>query len=180
MNLRVALERAERAESKGGSILAVLISGIYFTRKVIDRTSTALISILITRNPLRIQFNLIQLQHFPNYGRPPRLECILAQEPQPCSSQLSHYLPRTYFFHTMFTGLIEHIASVSKIDNRNQDGYDLVFSQAAAILDDVAVGDSICVNGACLTVTEFDREAEGGWFRVGLANETLNRTNLGE
>jgi len=29
-------------------------------------------------------------------------------------------------------------------------------------------------------VTEFDPEQDGGWFRVGLANETLNRTNLGQ
>jgi hypothetical protein len=32
------------------------------------------------------------------------------------------------------------------------------------------------VNGACLTVTEFGND----WFKVGLANETLKRTNLGE
>jgi riboflavin synthase len=32
------------------------------------------------------------------------------------------------------------------------------------------------VNGACLTVTEFDDDS----FKVGLANETLKRTNLGK
>ena len=35
------------------------------------------------------------------------------------------------------------------------------------------------MNGACLTVTEFDKEAHGGWFKVWLANETLDRTDLG-
>jgi riboflavin synthase alpha subunit len=97
---------------------------------------------------------------------------------------------------TMFTGLVscrispafavqtvtdsqvEHIATVSKIDNRAESGYDIVFSQASPILQDVAIGDSICINGACLTVTEFGKE-DGGFFRVGLANETLQRTNLG-
>jgi riboflavin synthase len=44
-------------------------------------------------------------------------------------------------------------------------------------LDDCRIGDSIAVNGACLTVIEFDKE---GWFKVWLANETLQRTNLGE
>ncbi len=44
-------------------------------------------------------------------------------------------------------------------------------------MDDCHIGDSIAVNGACLTVTEFDKE---GWFKVWLANETLQRTNLGE
>ena len=32
------------------------------------------------------------------------------------------------------------------------------------------------MNGACLTVTEFD---QSGWFKVWLANETLDRTDLG-
>lgn len=73
---------------------------------------------------------------------------------------------------------VEHIATVLKIDNRAESGYDIVFSHAAPILDDVSIGDSICVNGACLTVTEFGKENEG-FFRVGLANETLTRTNLG-
>ncbi|KAI9634464.1 riboflavin synthase [Dioszegia hungarica] len=78
----------------------------------------------------------------------------------------------------MFTGLVEHIATVSKIDNRAESGYDMIFSDAAPILNDVQIGDSICINGACLTVTEFGKD-DGGFFRVGLANETLQRTNLG-
>ena len=38
------------------------------------------------------------------------------------------------------------------------------------------------MNGACLTVTKFNRDEkeEGGWFEVWLANETLDRTDLGE
>jgi riboflavin synthase len=46
-------------------------------------------------------------------------------------------------------------------------------------LGDCHIGDSIAVNGACLTVTEFDKDQNGGWFKVWLANETLDRTNLG-
>ena len=56
----------------------------------------------------------------------------------------------------------------------------MTISNSAPILDDCHIGDSIAVNGACLTVTEFDKVQQGGWFKVWLANETLERTDLGE
>jgi riboflavin synthase len=55
----------------------------------------------------------------------------------------------------------------------------LTISDAGPILGDCHVGDSIAVNGACLTVTRFDAQQKGGWFEVWLANETLERTDLG-
>lgn len=58
-------------------------------------------------------------------------------------------------------------------------GCTLTISDAAPILGDCHVGDSIAVNGACLTVTRFDAQQKGGWFEVWLANETLERTDLG-
>ncbi|GAA5950642.1 hypothetical protein JCM21900_002538 [Sporobolomyces salmonicolor] len=58
------------------------------------------------------------------------------------------------------------------------EGYSFIISQAQDILPDCANGDSIAVNGCCLTVTRFD--AKEGWFEVGLSNETLGRTNLGK
>lgn len=58
-------------------------------------------------------------------------------------------------------------------------GCTLTIAESAPILADCHVGDSIAVNGACLTVTEFHKEAQGGWFQVWLANETLDRTDLG-
>ncbi|KAI0072226.1 Lumazine-binding protein [Panus rudis PR-1116 ss-1] len=79
----------------------------------------------------------------------------------------------------MFTGLIEHLGTVSSI-HRDPGGCTLTISDAAPILDDCHIGDSIAVNGACLTVTEFDKRDKGGWFQVWLANETLDRTDLGE
>ncbi|KAK9899653.1 Lumazine-binding protein [Cystobasidium minutum MCA 4210] len=75
----------------------------------------------------------------------------------------------------MFTGLIEHVGRISDIIA--SPTYTMTISEASEILQDCTIGDSICVNGACLTVTEFD--AAKGWFKVGLAPETLNRTNLG-
>lgn len=62
----------------------------------------------------------------------------------------------------------------------DEGGCTLVISDSAAILGDCHIGDSIAVNGACLTVTEFDNDKLGGWFKVWLANETLERTDLGK
>ncbi|KAH7881019.1 uncharacterized protein C8R40DRAFT_1076168 [Lentinula edodes] len=79
----------------------------------------------------------------------------------------------------MFTGLIEHLGTVSHIDV-DSAGATLIISDSAAILDDCHIGDSIAVNGCCLTATEFDKAERGGWFKVWLANETLERSDLGE
>ncbi|EIW73250.1 riboflavin synthase, alpha subunit [Tremella mesenterica] len=79
----------------------------------------------------------------------------------------------------MFTGIIEITARISSITpSSSSSGFTLTLDEAHEILVDCHVGDSICVNGACLTVTEFDMGA--GWFKVGLAHETLQRTNLGQ
>ncbi|EED85233.1 predicted protein [Postia placenta Mad-698-R] len=79
----------------------------------------------------------------------------------------------------MFTGLIEHLGYVSSIEH-DSGGCTLTIADSAPILSDCHIGDSIAVNGACLTVTEFDKQESGGWFKVWLANETLDRTDLGE
>jgi len=79
----------------------------------------------------------------------------------------------------MFTGLIEHLGTVSS-KNLDSGGCTLTISKSAPILDDCHIGDSIAVNGACLTVTAFFKEEDGGWFQVWLANETLERTDLGQ
>nr|GLL34755.1 riboflavin synthase [Ipomoea trifida] len=49
---------------------------------------------------------------------------------------------------------------------------------AKTVLDGVNLGDSIAVNGTCLTVTEFDTQLSE--FTVGLAPETLRKTSLSE
>lgn len=59
-------------------------------------------------------------------------------------------------------------------------GCTLTISDSAPILEDCHIGDSIAVNGACLTVTQFEKDKLGGWFTVWLANETLERTDLGK
>jgi Lumazine binding domain len=70
------------------------------------------------------------------------------------------------------------LGTVATIE-RDGGGCTLTISDAGPILGDCHVGDSIAVNGACLTVTRFDAQQNGGWFEIWLANETLERTDLG-
>ena len=79
-----------------------------------------------------------------------------------------------------FSGLVEHVGTVKRIDELDAStsgggGWSVTINDARTVLDDCKLGDSICVNGACLTVTEFDEDS----FKVGLAPETLKRTDLG-
>ena len=70
----------------------------------------------------------------------------------------------------MFTGIIEEIGKVSSASTTR-----LVMS-ARQVVDGIKPGDSIAINGACLTVTDFDRAS----FSVDVMPETLQRTNLGQ
>lgn len=86
----------------------------------------------------------------------------------------------------MFTGLVETIGTVTALtaldaSTAGGNGTSLTISDCASILGDCALGDSISVNGTCLTVTEFDhtRQQQQSFFKVGVAPETLRRTNLG-
>ena len=54
-------------------------------------------------------------------------------------------------------------------------GTSLTISASEEILSDAHLGDSISINGTCLTITEFDKTS----FKVGVSPETLRRTNLG-
>lgn len=69
----------------------------------------------------------------------------------------------------MFTGIIEEIGTLKEKSRGS-----LVIA-ALRVLEDVHVGDSIAVNGVCLTVTEFEQ----GWFRADVMAETLRRSGLG-
>ena len=73
----------------------------------------------------------------------------------------------------MFTGIIEEIGTVRQI--RMGQSSCVLSVAASRILDDVHIGDSIAVNGTCLTVCRFD----GGSFSADVMPETMRRTNLG-
>lgn len=70
----------------------------------------------------------------------------------------------------MFTGIVEEVGEV--VEARG-DGFRI---RARIVLEDARLGDSIAVNGTCLTVTSFD----GDTFTVDTVPETLRRTNLGD
>lgn len=70
----------------------------------------------------------------------------------------------------MFTGLVEELGTVaSMVGNR-------IRIEASTVLGDVKTGDSIAVNGCCLTVTDHG----DGWWEADVVDESLKRTSLGE
>lgn len=74
----------------------------------------------------------------------------------------------------MFTGLIEEIGKLRAI---RRQGETLVLDIAASrILEDIKLGDSIAVNGVCLTVISFD----GTSFAVDVTPQTYRHSNLSE
>jgi len=75
----------------------------------------------------------------------------------------------------MFTGIIKQIG-VLRSRQRHFGDESLVFDAAQEWLSTTAVGDSIAVNGVCLTVTGSD----GDGFFADISAETLSRTTLGE
>lgn len=69
----------------------------------------------------------------------------------------------------MFTGIVEEMGSVAEISSHH------LVVRASSTLEGVALGDSIAVNGTCLTVVEFTNDS----FAMDLSQETLDRTALG-
>ena len=74
----------------------------------------------------------------------------------------------------MFTGIVQEKGDfIRKITGNNK--YQLEI-KADKVLEDLKIGDSIAVNGACLTVVEFGDD----YFRADVMPETLKATNLGD
>lgn len=73
----------------------------------------------------------------------------------------------------MFTGIVEEVGTV--VSARP----DQLVVRGSVVLEGTKLGDSIAVNGVCLTVVRF-AAGNPGWFAVGLMEETLRRSNLGE
>jgi riboflavin synthase len=74
----------------------------------------------------------------------------------------------------MFTGIVEELGTVESIDEQH-DAVRLTV-RAAAVLQDARTGDSIAVNGCCLTVAD---RGEGA-FTADVMRETLDKTALGQ
>ncbi|HEY66107.1 MAG TPA: riboflavin synthase [Caldilineae bacterium] len=73
----------------------------------------------------------------------------------------------------MFSGIVEEVGMVRRLERRG--GSATLEVAARQVLQGTRVGDSIAINGVCLTVTTL----EAGRFTVDLVPETLRRTNLG-
>ncbi len=70
----------------------------------------------------------------------------------------------------MFTGIVEEVGNVKSV------GSGQLTVSASAVLEATRLGDSMAVNGACLTVSAMN----SGSFSVDVMPETLKRTNLGQ
>jgi riboflavin synthase len=73
----------------------------------------------------------------------------------------------------LFTGIVEELGTVERIDQQT-DAVRLTV-RATAVLEDAALGDSIAVNGCCLTVAE----RTGETWTADVMAETLAKTGLG-
>lgn len=73
----------------------------------------------------------------------------------------------------MFTGIVEEIGTVCEVKRNGNNSYIRIIAEK--VLSDVHIGDSIAVNGVCLTVTRHD----GNIFQADVMNETLSRSSLG-
>ena len=79
----------------------------------------------------------------------------------------------------MFTGIITgvgHIAQVAPMGATVAHGKRLTIGCPAGYLDDVGLGDSIAINGACMTVTSFDVSTAAPQFTVDVSAESLDKT----
>lgn len=72
----------------------------------------------------------------------------------------------------MFTGLVEEIGRIESVASSAKSAK--ITIKAKTVLEGVKLGDSICTNGVCLTVTEFDSEK----FSVDVMAESMRRSNL--
>lgn len=74
----------------------------------------------------------------------------------------------------MFTGLVEEIGTIKKISTNN-DGKELLVA-AEEVLQDVKIGDSIAIDGVCLSVIAFSQKE----YSAQAVHETLSKTTLGK
>ena len=71
----------------------------------------------------------------------------------------------------MFTGIITAVGQIKSVQEKG-DGLHLIVEVPSGYLDDVALGDSIAIQGACMTATNFD----GNSFALDISRESLDKT----
>ena len=72
----------------------------------------------------------------------------------------------------MFTGIIEEVGAIKQITHGQHS--EVLNIQARTVLENTKIGDSIAVNGICLTVTRLFADS----FSADVMHETLNRSSL--
>ncbi len=75
----------------------------------------------------------------------------------------------------MFTGIIETLGIVKKIENEGSNRHITV---ASSFVDELKIDQSVAHNGVCLTVVNINHEK--GTYKVIAVDETLRKTNLGD
>ena len=75
----------------------------------------------------------------------------------------------------MFTGIVEELGRVAAIQVLPDNAIRITI-EGPTVLSDANLGDSICVNGVCLTVAE----QNGDQFTADVMSETINRTTIGD
>ena len=73
----------------------------------------------------------------------------------------------------MFTGIVEELGHVTAVVSGSSEGK--ITIKAQTVLEGTKIGDSIAVNGVCLTVVQLGSD----WFVADVMPETLRRSNLG-
>lgn len=73
----------------------------------------------------------------------------------------------------MFTGIVEEMGTIAGIQKGAKSA--VLTIQAQKVFSDMHIGDSIALNGVCLTVTSFS----GNTYTADVMNETLRRSSLG-
>lgn len=76
----------------------------------------------------------------------------------------------------MFSGIIEEIGSIHSIERHEKSKMIRLVVESKLLLGDMKVGESIAVNGACLTLIETDKNK----FLTEVSPETAQKTNLGQ
>ena len=74
----------------------------------------------------------------------------------------------------MFTGIVEELGRIKTIEPKSKGIRYTIAAQV--VMGDLKTGDSISVNGVCLTIVEKEKIS----FCMDLVEETLNKSNLGE
>jgi riboflavin synthase len=79
----------------------------------------------------------------------------------------------------MFTGIITGVGRITRIDDLGASqahGKRLYVQCPPGYLDDAGLGDSIAVNGACMTVTTLQQDAQAPVFTLDISAESLDKT----